>query len=379
MDAEQTAEQSPQTTDIQAGSGVVNSFNEWDPLEEVVVGRLEETIVPQKQRSMLGCIPHKLYTLIGFFQHYKYWPRRFILGPAQRELEEFIHILEAEGVTVRRPDLVDHGRSFATPNWKSRGYTASCPRDCFLVVGDDIITSPMSWRSHYFTADAYYSLFQEYFRKGARWTCAPRPLLADTLFDPDYTVPRDDEEMRFAIRETEIVFDAADFVRCGRDLFVQQSNVTNQAGIEWVRRHLGNAYRVHEIPCLSKKRMHIDTTFLPLAPGKVLVNPLYCDVKALPPILKSWDKLIAPEPVMVNSGWFNETAAMCSVWIHMNVLMLDTERVIVEKSQETMIRALKDWGFKPIPCAFMDFIPFGGAFHCATLDIRRRGGLQSYF
>ena len=24
-------------------------------------------------------------------------------------------------------------------------------------------------------------------------------------------------------------------------------------------------------------------------------------------------------------------------------------------------------------------IPFGGAFHCATLDVRRRGGLQSYF
>lgn len=25
------------------------------------------------------------------------------------------------------------------------------------------------------------------------------------------------------------------------------------------------------------------------------------------------------------------------------------------------------------------YAPFGGAFHCATLDIRRRGGLGSYF
>jgi len=44
-----------------------------------------------------------------------------------------------------------------------------------------------------------------------------------------------------------------------------------------------------------------------------------------------------------------------------------------------MIRALKDWGFEPIPLPFTKFAPFGGAFHCATLDIRRRGTLQSYF
>jgi len=27
----------------------------------------------------------------------------------------------------------------------------------------------------------------------------------------------------------------------------------------------------------------------------------------------------------------------------------------------------------------MNYKPFGGSFHCATLDIRRRGTLQSYF
>jgi glycine amidinotransferase len=63
----------------------------------------------------------------------------------------------------------------------------------------------------------------------------------------------------------------------------------------------------------------------------------------------------------------------------MNVLMLDEERVVVEQTQESMIRALRDWGFRPIPCGFMDFAPFGGSFHCATLDVRRRGELESYF
>jgi glycine amidinotransferase len=59
--------------------------------------------------------------------------------------------------------------------------------------------------------------------------------------------------------------------------------------------------------------------------------------------------------------------------------MLDEHRVIVEKQDELMIRALKDFGFQPILCNFRNFNTFGGSFHCATLDIRRRGELQSYF
>ena len=71
--------------------------------------------------------------------------------------------------------------------------------------------------------------------------------------------------------------------------------------------------------------------------------------------------------------------SLCSKWLSMNVLMLDERRVVVEKRQPTMIRALRDWGFEPIPCEFTHYAPFGGSFHCATLDVRRRGTLQSYF
>jgi glycine amidinotransferase len=59
--------------------------------------------------------------------------------------------------------------------------------------------------------------------------------------------------------------------------------------------------------------------------------------------------------------------------------MLDEERVFVEKGEESIIRAFKQWGFKPITCSFRNFNTFGGSFHCATADIRRRGTLQSYF
>jgi len=87
---------------------------------------------------------------------------------------------------------------------------------------------------------------------------------------------------------------------------------------------------------------------------------------------------VAPQPDPFDAHW-RFYLSMVSKWISVNVLMLDEKRVIVEKSQVSMIRKMKDWGFEPIPVAFMNYKMFGGGFHCATLDIFRRGGLQSYF
>ena len=202
--------------------------------------------------------------------------------------------------------------------------------------------------------------------------------MTDDLYQSGYRVPDEGCPLTYVITEREPVFDAADFVRCGRDLFVIKSNVTNAAGITWLRRHLGDAYRLHEIESRCRQPMHIDTTLMPLAPGKLLVNPDYLDVSKLPGLFKRWDILEAPEPDPID-GRLLKVTSMCGKWLSMNVLMLDERRVIVEKKQPTMIRALRDWGFDPIPVAFQHYAPFGGAFHCATLDIRRRGTLQSYF
>ena len=353
----------------------VNSYNEWDPLEEVIVGRLEGATIPSNHVTVTFSLPPIAARLYRFAAGYRY--PKWMVRLAQRELDEFIRILEAEGITVRRPDSVDFSRHYRAPGWASRGFCVACPRDPYLVVGDEIIETPSCWRSRYFEADAYRSLFKEYFAKGARWTAAPRPQLTDELFDYDYSIPKAGDPLRFVVNEFEPVFDAADFVRCGRDLFVTRSNVTNKTGIEWLRRHLGPGFRIHEIESRCRQPMHIDSTFMPLAPGKVLVNPEYCDVERLPAVLKTWDILVAPPPDPVEG--IMSRISMCSPWTSINVLMLDEKRVVVDKSQVTLIAAFKNWGFTPIPCAFLSYGPFGGSFHCATLDVRRRGALQSYF
>src|SRR6266702_2066191 len=52
----------------ETASCVVNSWNEWDPLEEVVVGRLEGAAAPPSHVTMVGNLPAKaarLYPLLA--------------------------------------------------------------------------------------------------------------------------------------------------------------------------------------------------------------------------------------------------------------------------------------------------------------------------
>lgn len=356
----------------------VNSHNEWDPLEEVIIGSVGGAILPSWDTINRHTVPpgewDKICTRLN--PNGTPYPRENIEA-AEKEREAFIHILESEGVTVREIDDADYAASFSTPAWKvTSGFCGANPRDPFIIIGNEIIETPMADRSRYFEAYAYRSLFKEYFKAGARWTAAPKPQLLDALYDPDYQVPGPDEPNRFVMTEFEPTFDAADFVRCGRDIFGQMSHVTNRFGIEWLQRHLGNDYQVHVIESRCRQAIHIDTTLMPLAPGKVLVNPEFLDVKKLPQVFKTWDVLVAPEPVRSEN---DPMGATMSGWVNMNVLMLDEERVVVEEKQVPIINALKDWGFKPIPCPFENYYPFFGSFHCATLDVRRRGELQSYF
>lgn len=348
----------------------VLSFNEWDPLEEVVVGIIDGATVPPWDPMLQVTMPDDQW---DFFRRHggQTFPVERVEA-ARRELAEFVHILEGEGVTVRRPEPVDFARSYSTPDWESTGLYAAMPRDLLLVVGDEIIECPLAWRSRALEVHAYRPLLVEYFRQGARWTSAPRPRLTDAQFDPA-ALEGDGETFHSYVTELEPVFDAADFVRCGRDLFVQRSHVTNSLGIEWLRRHLGEGYRIHEIEIRDAYPMHIDATFMPLAPGKLLINPER--MKRVPDLFHSWEVREAPPPAFTDSHPLH----MCSRWVSMNVVMLDEERVVVERQEEPLIRLFRDWGLTPIPCSFTNFYAFGGSFHCATLDVRRRGTLKSYF
>jgi glycine amidinotransferase len=354
----------------------VNSHNEWDPLEEIIVGRLEGSTIPSDHPVVTCNIPGMAARAQSLAAGFRF--PKFMIEPAQEELDNFIKVLESLGVTVTRPEPFNHKAKFSTPHWSSRGFCNSCPRDSMLVFGDEILETPMAWPCRYFETHSYRPILKDYFKRGARWTSAPKPQLTDELFDPNFKLPEKGEPLRYILTEFEPVFDAADFFRCGRDIFVTRSNVTNAMGIDWLRRHLGDGYRIHEIKSRCPNPMHIDTTILPLGPGRVLINPEYIDPDELPDILKTWDILVAPEPDPINDRILAITS-MCGKWLSMNILMIDEKRVIVDPHHTNMMRQMEKWGYEPIPCSFLHYAAFGGAFHCATLDVRRRGTLESYF
>ena len=350
----------------------VCSYTEWDPLEEVVLGIMDDASFPPWHTALPPVLPADQLDTFRVRAGNPF-PRELV-DAATAELAEFARILEGEGVIVRRPEPIPQRVDYSTHAWSSTGMYAAMPRDTLLVIGEEIIECPMAWRARYYECLAYRPLLKEYFRAGARWSAGPKPELLDDQYDQNWAeAGAADAAPRLVVTEFEPTFDGADFLRCGRDIIAQRSNVTNAFGIKWLQRHLGDEFRIHVFEFDDPHPMHIDATLMPLAPGKLLINP--SRVREIPRLFKDWDVATAPEPVVPESHPFY----MSSRWINMNLLMLDETRVVVERQDEPMIRTLQAFGLTPIPCDFRHFNSFGGSFHCATLDVRRRGRLDSYF
>ena len=170
----------------------------------------------------------------NFFQQNsrKPFPLEFV-KKASEELDHLSKVLKQEGVTVRRPvKLSNEGKKFETPDFASSNMQIAIPRDLLLVIGNEIIEAPMAWRSRFFEYRLYRPLLKEYFDKGAKWTTAPKPLMSDDLYDLEYAEMSEQERHSLTLRkerymttEHEPCFDAADFWKAGKDIFVQRSQV----------------------------------------------------------------------------------------------------------------------------------------------------------
>src|SRR6187549_3825256 len=90
----------------------VSSFNEWDPLEEIIVGRLEGATIPPGHVTVTYNVPKPVGQLVKLFGGMRY--PEWMKSAAQRQLNELIRVLEGEGVKVQRPDIVDFKPRFAS-------------------------------------------------------------------------------------------------------------------------------------------------------------------------------------------------------------------------------------------------------------------------
>ncbi|MEV6279096.1 scyllo-inosamine-4-phosphate amidinotransferase [Nocardia sp. NPDC051832] len=341
------------------------SEDEFSPLLEVVVGVADDARIPPLDRSAwLNLYPdldaaELARVTVGRF------PSR-VLAETADDLDGLAALLESLGVRVVRPAPVAHDLEFATPWWRTSGFYSYCPRDLAIVVGSTIIAAPSPVRARMFELAGLRELFQQRMLAGSAWIAAPPPRLLDDLY-------LDDGRGRIALGETEPVFDAANILRCGRDLFYQISSSGNELGYRWLKNTVSalGDYRVHPIRGIYPYT-HIDSTISLLREGLVLLNPERIhDPAQLPEPLRSWEHLWCP-PMAHDPA--PPGHPLSSEWIGMNLLMVRPDLAVVDVGQTELIAALRRRGIDVAPHRLRHARTMGGGFHCVTLDLRREHG-----
>jgi len=263
------------------------------------------------------------------------------------------------------------------------------PRDVLLTVGNEILEATMSQRARWYEYLCYRPLLERYFKEDPnfRREAAPKPRLTDDNYKPDYwrkwekknkaEIEKAIHERDWVLTENEPCFDAADIGRAGKDIFVYHSSVTNEAGIDWLRRHFPN-HRIHVMWFLEDNPIHIDATFVVLRPGLALSNRKR---KVLTPHMldffkkNDWEVVECAEPALDSYP----PLSFCSQWLSMNTLMLDPKTICVDAQEIKQMAQFDKLGFEVIPVPFIDVSAFGGGLHCATADVYREGTCEDYF
>jgi glycine amidinotransferase len=365
----------------------VCSWNEWDPLKHVIVGVATGTMVQAPEPAMIRNWPQ-----YGFpYPTFGPLPQD-MADKANEQLDDFASMLAKRGIRVDRPAPLDFSQTVQTPDWTQESmFGCMPPRDLLLTVGPEILEATMSQRSRWFEYLCYRPLLQQYFKEdsGFIWSAAPKPRLSaesyySETFWLDFDKMTEQEQLEkhtyrkvWNLTEAEPLFDAADVGRFGKDLFVQHSTVTNAGGLSWLRRHFPN-HRIHEVTFKEGSPMHIDATFVPVRPGLAISNrkrvPLEPELREL--FQKNdWQIVECAEPAKEKKP----RLCFCSVWLSMNVLVLDPKTICVEASETAQMEQFDKLGFEVIPVPLWDVAAFGGGLHCATADVYREGTLQDYF
>lgn len=344
----------------------VSSWTEWDPLKSVILGSAKEARVSMPDPG-LKAISYAGLSNMSEIPSGPY-PQQ-VLEEAEEDLESLNKIFRDLNIQVYRPEPYATEAVHSVPGWQSDSQYFFCPRDSVLVHGDLIIETPMPLRGRYFESLAYRDIFSKAFDHGARWISAPKPLLKEENYiqKAQAGVP--------SLRDLEICFDAANVLRCGRDLFYLVSNSGNKKGAQWLQSTLGAEFRVHPLEGIYSY-MHIDSTISLLRPGLVLLNPSRIKKDQIPAPLNKWNVVWCPEPTDIG---FYPPYENASTWIGMNLLMIHPHLALVEASQQSLIKELEKNKIDVIPISMRHQRTLGGGAHCVTLDLHREGTLESYF
>lgn len=337
-----------------------NVRNEWGELKEIILGDVTNAQVPTQGDKCLHSIDYAHLSDEEFKNRPSgVYPSK-VIEETEQDFEELENVLKSLGVKVYRPTTKDFSESYRTNNWEVDGYYNYCPRDNVLIINDKAIEVPMALRHRQNEAETTLKpLFDS-----KNWVQAPRPKLLDTMYQRD-------DLSRPTLCNGEPVFDAANVIKHNNDLLYLVSNTGNLDGAKWLEGYcketFGNEYNIHLAENVYAY-IHIDTTFVFLREGLVLLNPSRVNWRNLPQLLSNFDRIWAPEPfpTQVLNDW-----CPASPWLGMNILPINSNLCLVEEHQVLLMNQLKKWNIESIPVKMRHARTLSGGPHCVTLDVVR--------
>jgi scyllo-inosamine-4-phosphate amidinotransferase 1 len=303
---------------------MIHSYNEWDTLKEVVVGRADYANWPSDD---------PVFARESEKTTWKETPvpsgpvPDWIIDEANEDLDILADVLEQCGATVHRPKAInyqEHGGMY--------GY---CPRDRLIVYGDTIVDPAMMYPCRDMEIEALDDIIYR----------------ADTV----HRMPRDQD----------MILDAANVLRLNESMLYLQSASGNQKAYRWLQS------KFPDVPieiCEFYSGVHIDSTIVPVREGLVVVNASRVNKDNLPQVFHNWEVIWVDE--VVEQGFYQYPYA--SKWIALNMLVVDPTTIIVDKHQTKLIEMLEDFNMLVLPLELRHSRTLGGGFHCVTLDLVRK-------
>jgi glycine amidinotransferase/scyllo-inosamine-4-phosphate amidinotransferase 1 len=305
---------------------MINTRNEWDPLEAIIVGSASYANWPTSD---------PVFAEEGKKTTWTETPvptgpvSQDIIDQANRELDALSETLIRYGATVYRPQPMNFV--------ETKGMYNYCPRDRLLIYDDTVVDVNMM-----------YPCRNQEIKNYSRLLSDARNIL---------TMPRDQD----------MVLDAANICRLGDTWLFLESASGNRAAYEW----LCDQFPTVNIELVNfYAGVHIDSTIVPLREGLVMLNASRVNKDNCPRAFDYWEKIWVTDDMIVAQDFYQYPYA--SKWIAMNMLVLDPETVIMDATQKDLIAVLAQHRIDAIPLTLSHSRTLGGGFHCVTLDTRRQ-------
>ena len=124
---------------------IVNSWNEWDPLKHVIVGKADGTCIPAPEPALDAKVPEDS-DMRGQFG-----PRtKDTVDKANQRLDDFSNMLGKRGIKVDRPTPIKFNKETYNADWESETmFGCIPPRDVSLTGGKEIFEATVSDRCSY--------------------------------------------------------------------------------------------------------------------------------------------------------------------------------------------------------------------------------------